>query len=71
MGDILFAYSAIGEHEIFEVFEQEILSSKLGKTPDEIYSTLLAFAHCSMGSAQLYEYFDKIIGKNVNIVQDD
>lgn len=50
MGDILFAYNMIGEYEIFEIFEKQILENKLGKTPDEIYSALLAYSHCSMGS---------------------
>ena len=71
IGDILLAYNQIGEHQIFEIFEQEILENKLGKTPDDIFSALQAYSMSDMGSDQLYEYFDKIVGKNISSVKSD
>jgi len=71
MGDILLAYNTIGKEEIFDVFEKEILENKLGKVPSDIYDTLNAYAHTNRGSVQLYEYFEKIIGKNINAVKDE
>lgn len=69
IGDVLTAYAVINpEESLFELFEAEILELKSSLLPVDIETIVQAFTFTQMGSAELFETFDKIIGKNIKQV---